>query len=84
MKGGTSTSINYVDPEAVSIKERLEEMLGTAVQIQKEGSSGKITIEFSTPQELHSLLEKMTAMKPVSPIAPVVAPQEDSDLTFTL
>lgn len=52
-----------IDPEAAHIKRQLEEMLGTQVQIQKEGSAGKITIPFSTPEELYALLEKMTSTK---------------------
>ena len=38
------------------------------VQVTKEGSIGKITIPFSTPEELYALLQKMTASK-VAPAA---------------
>jgi ParB family chromosome partitioning protein len=48
-----------IDPEAASIQHQLEEALGTQVQIQKDGSSGKVTIPFSTVQELYALLQKV-------------------------
>jgi ParB family transcriptional regulator, chromosome partitioning protein len=60
-----------VDPEAISIKQQLEEALGIAVQVQKEGSAGKITIPFSTPEELYALLQKMTTPKTVDSRQPV-------------
>ncbi len=49
------------DPEAISIKQQLEEALGTAVQVERAGGTGgKITISFSSPEELYALLQKMT------------------------
>lgn len=50
-----------VDVEAVSIKQQLEEALGASVQVERAGGTGgKITIAFSTPEELYALLQKMT------------------------
>lgn len=81
------TAQRGIDPEAASIKQRLEEMLGTQVQIQKEGSAGKITIPFSTPQELYALLEKMTAAKSMQQFPATTtpaAPESDFVDEFTL
>ncbi len=54
--GGTSQ-----DAEAISIKQQLEEAFGVQVQVEKKGAAGKITIPFSTPEELYALLQKMTS-----------------------
>lgn len=58
-----AVSTPVVDPEAASIKQQLEEALGTPVVVEKAGEKGKITIQFSSPEELYGILEKMTASK---------------------
>ena len=68
-----------VDAEAISIKQQLEEALGSTVTVEKAGSSGTIKIQFTSPEELYSLLQKMTALKP----APFEAPVPEAD-TFSL
>lgn len=57
----TPLSPAVADPEAISIKQQLEEALGTPVQVERAGGTGgKITIAFSNPEELYALLQKMT------------------------
>lgn len=48
-----------VDPTLDAIKNRLEEILGTKVDIKTEGDKGKITINFYSSEELSSLIEKL-------------------------
>ncbi|MBU2101628.1 ParB/RepB/Spo0J family partition protein [Patescibacteria group bacterium] len=52
--GGT----RYLDPETSALKERLEEYLGTRVDMKKDGKSGKIIINFYSQEELDSLINK--------------------------
>ncbi len=47
------------DPEVISAKERLEEILGTKVDLKKDGMSGKITINFYSDEEFESILNKL-------------------------
>ena len=63
-----------VDAEAVSIRQQLEEALGTPVQVDKTGASGKITIQFSSPEELYAIIQRMTAA-PAVPALPPAAEQ---------
>jgi ParB family chromosome partitioning protein len=50
-----------VDAESMSIRQQLEDALGTPVQLEKAGQSGTIKIQFSSPEELYAILQKMTA-----------------------
>ena len=47
------------DPESMAIKERLEEALGTKVDLKQDGDTGKITIAFYSQEELRALLQKL-------------------------
>lgn len=47
------------DPETEAMKERLEEFLGTKVDLKDEGSAGRITINFYSKEELRGILQKM-------------------------
>lgn len=47
------------DPEMRAWKERLEEKLGTKVQLQKLGERGKIVVEFYSEEELRGILDKL-------------------------
>ena len=66
------------DPEAETIKQRLEETLGTSVKVERKGDHGKITIEYYSPEELRTLLGKISKREseenaqepPVQPSAP--------------
>jgi len=68
------------DAEALSIKQQLEEALGTPVNVTKEGAVGKITIAFSTPEELYTILERVKSASmpsvavPAQPLA-VIEPR---------
>lgn len=53
IRGSTS------DPETKSLESRLEEFLGTRVKLAKSGSRGRILIEFYSPEELNSILDKI-------------------------
>ena len=53
------TQIPSMDPEALAIKERLEEFLGTRVDLVKTQKGGKISIGFYSPEELAAILEKI-------------------------
>ncbi len=47
------------DPELAALKEQLEEFLGTEVDLTRSGKSGRITIAFYSPEELHGILGKI-------------------------
>lgn len=51
------------DPEINEWEERLREILGTKVKLQKEGTGGKLTISFYSPEELQALIAKLTAFQ---------------------
>jgi len=53
------TEIRSIDPTLEAIKSRLEEILGTKVDIRAEGDKGKITINFYSSEELSSLIDKL-------------------------
>ncbi|MBX4187821.1 MAG: ParB/RepB/Spo0J family partition protein [Candidatus Doudnabacteria bacterium] len=47
------------DPELQAIETELRGKLGTKVRVQKNGDSGRITIDFFSQEELNSFLDKM-------------------------
>ncbi|MBI4135011.1 MAG: ParB/RepB/Spo0J family partition protein [Candidatus Sungbacteria bacterium] len=49
----------FSDPETRSWQNRLQEMFGTKVQVQKVGDKGKIVIEFYSDEELRAIIEKV-------------------------
>jgi len=48
-----------VDPEKKYLENRLEEALGTKVQISKNQDKGKIVIKFFSPEELGAIIKKI-------------------------
>lgn len=58
------------DPEAESMKQQLEEALGTSVKLEKEGESSKVTIQFSSPAELYALIAKLQQKSEPTPLPP--------------
>lgn len=58
-KGGNS-GFGYANPELTSLQSRLEEVLGTRVQINDEGEKGKIMISYYSPEELNDLIKKLS------------------------
>jgi len=49
-----------IDPEIKEVEDRLMSTLGTKVKLQKAGQGGKIVIEYYSPEELKSILEKIS------------------------
>lgn len=48
------------DPELRQWQDRLQERLGTKVQLQRMGERGKIVVEFYSEEELRGILDKLT------------------------
>jgi ParB family chromosome partitioning protein len=49
-----------ISPEALAFKEKMEEFLGTRVDVVRSGDKGKITINFYSPEEFNALIEKFS------------------------
>ena len=49
----------FLDPEIRAVQSRLEETLGTKVLLQKDGTRGKIVVEFYSDEELQSIINKI-------------------------
>lgn len=64
--------IDAIDPELLEFERRLQEKLGTTVQINKQVQGGKITIDFFTPEDLQNLLARLDGPQTMMP-APSVA-----------
>ena len=47
------------DPEIAMVERELEEALGTKVKVERAGESGKITIAFYSPEELHGIVDRL-------------------------
>lgn len=52
------------DPEVVMVEKELEEFLGSRVKVEKSGPTGKITITFHSPEELHGIVSKLLEKNP--------------------
>lgn len=50
------------DPELVDIEEKLKESLGTRVRIEKKEEGGKLTIDFFSKDDLHTIFNMLTSM----------------------
>ena len=48
-----------IDPEVHHFQERLEELLGAPVKIEKSGEQGKIVISFYSSEEIRGIIEKL-------------------------
>ena len=48
-----------LDPETRILQEKLENVLGTRVNIERRGPKGKISIEFFSEEELKSIYDKI-------------------------
>ena len=55
----TKAALTEINPEIASLKTRLEEFLGTKIDLQSKGASGKITIAFYSPEELEAIVYKV-------------------------
>jgi ParB family chromosome partitioning protein len=47
------------DPEMISMEEKLKELLGAPVKIEKKDNSGKIIITFYSPEEIEGIIQKL-------------------------
>jgi len=52
------------DPEALTVQKELEEYLGAKVKVERAGATGKITISFYSPEELHGIVNKLLEKNP--------------------
>jgi len=50
----------YLDPQIMEMEKNFTETLGTRVRIEKGKTGGKVTIDFFSPDDLRTLLEKLT------------------------
>jgi len=71
---GTREALIEINPEITNLKGKLEEFLGTKVLLQSKGASGKITINFYSPEELEAIVDKVTRQSdnqsPLPPLEP--------------
>jgi ParB family transcriptional regulator, chromosome partitioning protein len=51
------------DPELQALESQLRGKLGTKVRVQKNGQSGRITIDFFSQEELNNFLDKMNKLE---------------------
>ena len=51
------------DPEVAALESELRGKLGTKVKVQKNGQTGKITIEFFSSEELNGFLDKVSKLE---------------------
>ncbi len=74
----------FIDPEIIDMEARLKETLGTRVKIEKKEQGGRISIDFFSPEDLKSLLDKLSAEAAQIPANVVVtdlpAPTEEEKL----
>lgn len=47
------------DPETLGMEEKLKELLGAPVKIEKKDNSGKIIITFYSPEEIQGIIQKL-------------------------
>jgi len=72
LKGGVEDATASKNPEIAFLKEKLEEFLGTRVDLESRGNSGKITIKFYSSEELGAIVDKVTRQSDnQSPLPPL-------------
>lgn len=57
-QGNRGRSASAKDPNIAALEDKMREALGTKVQLQMKGSSGKLTIHFYSKEELKELMKK--------------------------
>lgn len=55
------------DVETINWQQKLQDMFGTKVQVQKQGDRGKIVIEFYSDEELRAIIDKVLQGKELGP-----------------
>jgi len=63
------------DAHAKYLRGQLEEMLGTPVRVERSGDTGKITIEFFSPEELEGIVQRLATGSSPANFEPEI-PQE--------
>lgn len=58
-KNSTKEQDVFFDPELGALQERLEEFLGTKVELKNSKNGGRLTINFYSPEELTAILDKL-------------------------
>lgn len=66
-----------IDPELVEMEERLAEVLGTRVQIERKEQGGKIHIDFFSPQDLQTIVAALAARQ-ATEVSPMSEPALDA------
>jgi len=49
-----------LDPQILELEEELSKTLGTRVQVESRGEGGKVTIDFFSPDDLQSLIDRLS------------------------
>ncbi|OHA16591.1 MAG: hypothetical protein A3C79_01525 [Candidatus Taylorbacteria bacterium RIFCSPHIGHO2_02_FULL_45_28] len=57
----------YLDPAMIEMEKNFTESLGTRVRIEKTKDGGTVTIDFFSPDDLRTLLEKLSKQKSETP-----------------
>lgn len=69
------------DPETEHLEEQLREVLGTKVRLQKEGSGGKLILNFYSPEELQAIIAKLMPNMENENIPDLKMPEVSEDFT---
>jgi ParB family chromosome partitioning protein len=54
-----------LDPDTKMLQEKMENILGTRVSIEKKGPKGKISIEFFSEEELRAITDRIATPAPL-------------------
>ncbi len=65
-----------VEPELIELEQRLAERLGTRVRVERREIGGKVTIDFFSNDDLHSILQLLEGT-PAVPAPAAAAPEEN-------
>ncbi len=58
--GSRRRASKELDPNVAAMEDEIRRAIGTKVKLQMKGSSGKLTIDFYSKQELKAIIEKLT------------------------
>ncbi|MDP3999671.1 MAG: ParB/RepB/Spo0J family partition protein [bacterium] len=76
-----AAAIPAADPETEHLEEQLREVLGTKVRLQKEGSGGKLILNFYSPEELQAIIAKLMPNTDNETVPNLKAPEASGDFT---
>ena len=66
-----NTKSNAFDPETKNMEEALSRALGARVYISKSGAGGRVSLEFFTPEELSSFVERFAESQKLAQEEPI-------------